>query len=77
MNWWEGRHTLDGRKKLDGTWLLNQDTPPYFISQTHKSIIQNEENFSVSMYVPDRDKNLDGTWLLDGSIKLNSGKEEL
>ena len=77
MNWWEGRHTLDGRKNLDGTWLLNQDMPPYLLSQTYKTTIQNEEIFSVSMYVPGRDKNLDGTWLLDGSIKLNSGKEEL
>lgn len=77
MNWWEGRNTLDGTKKLDGTKLLNQDVPPRWFIQKNKSNIKNDEDFSVSIYVPERDKRLDGTWTLNGAIKLNSGREEL
>lgn len=77
MNWWEELKTLDGNEMLDGSWMINQDVPPYFPKEIHRMSVQNEEDFSVSMYIPAKAKLLDGSFVLDGTINLNSGREVL
>ena len=77
MNWWEELKTLDGNEMLDGSWMINQDAPPYFPKEIHRMSVQNEEDFSVSMYIPAKAKLLDGSFVLDGTINLNSGREVL
>lgn len=77
LNWWEELRTLDGDENLNGLHELNQDTPPAWTREIYSVNILAEETFTVSMYVPGDAKLLDGSALLDGTIKLNSGREEL
>lgn len=74
--WYEGK-SLDGTNYLDGDINLDQDTPPNLTKTTYRTIIAHEESMTVLMYNPAAALRLDGTGLLDGSVKLNSGREEL
>lgn len=77
LNWWDELKTLDGSRRLDGLELLNQDTPPFWNTQKYRTDISNEENVTVSLYIPGKSKELDGSCMLDGTIRLDYGKEEL
>lgn len=77
MNWWEELRTLDGRENLNGTCLLDQDALPRWGRETHRMNILGDEVFGITMYIPGMAKLLDGSVMLDGTIRLNSGREEL
>lgn len=77
LNWWDSRNTLDGDEKLDGAINMDQDLPPTWVKETYRMSVMNEEDFSVSIYTPSMAKNLDGDAVLDGTIKLNFGREKL
>lgn len=75
--WWHGREVLDGERLLDGSATLAQETPPAFTKVIHAVEINNDEDISVFMYNPAISAVLDGGSLLDGTLNLNSGREEL
>lgn len=77
LNWWEELRTLDGTENLDGTGAIGQDTPTVWNTGKQKMSVENDEEFSVALYIPDMDKMIDGSVALNGTIKLNSGREEL
>ena len=76
LNWWEGYGTLDGMIKLDGSTLLNHTTPPA-IKETYRMDIGIQEDIKVNLFIPAHAKTLNGEFALDGTIHLNSGREEL
>jgi hypothetical protein len=77
LNWWEDLRTLDGYEKMDGTKELNQDVPPKWNIITFRTEIKNEEKIGISMYIPSKAATFNSSFLCDGTIKLNSGREEL
>lgn len=77
MNWWEELRTLDGDEFFDGLQLLDQNVSPYWERQTYRTEFESKEEITMSMYVPSRAKLLDGSVAFDGTINLNSGREEL
>lgn len=77
VNWWEELQTLDGDEYFDGTKLLDQNVPPYMERQTYRTEFETHEEVSICMYIPSKAKPIDGSVMFDGTIKLNSGREEL
>lgn len=75
--WTDYTITLDGEKTLDGSICLNQDSPPEISGIRNRAVIEHEEIFNVTMYNPADSMFLDGACMLDGTKKLNSGREEL
>ena len=61
---------------LDGTLLLGAGEPPYQTVRI-RAPVKHEEEVEVTMVIPSRAARLDGTCRLDGSVKLNSGREVL
>ena len=77
LNWWNELETLDGEKNLDGAIKIDQVLPPSWNIEAHRMEVLNEEKFSVAIYIPSMAKKLDGDVMLNGTIKLNYGKETL
>jgi len=77
LNWWEELQTLDGSELLNGGYFLDQKTPPDWNTQIHRMEVETQEDFTACMYIPSRAKIFDGSIVLDGTINLNSGREEL
>lgn len=75
--WTDYTITLDGEKTLDGSICLNQDSPPEISGIRNRAVIEHEEIFNVTMYNPADSMFLDGACMMDGTKKLNSGREEL
>ena len=76
LNWWEGYGTLDGEFALDGSLLLDHTMPPT-VKETYRMDIGAQEDFGVNLFIPAHAKPLNGEFALDGTINLNSGREEL
>lgn len=76
LNWWEGYGTLDGMTDLDGSLLLDHTMPPV-IKETYRMDIGTQEDIGVNLFIPAHAKPLNGDFALDGTINLNSGREEL
>lgn len=76
LNWWEGYGTLDGMTVLDGNLLLDHTTPPA-VKETYRMDINTQETIGVNLFIPAHAKPLNGDFALDGTINLNSGREEL
>lgn len=77
MGWRDGNKILDGSYLLDGTFPLDSGEPPYLQTIRVHTHIEHEEKFNVAMVVPSLAAKLDGQRRLDGSVKLNSGREVL
>ena len=76
LNWWEGYGTLDGMTDLDGSLLLDHTMPPV-IKETYRMDIGTQEDIGVNLFIPAHAKPLNGDFALDGTINLNSGRDEL
>lgn len=76
FSWWEGYGTLDGDFALDGSRLLDHTMPPT-VKETYRMDIGAQEDFGVNLFIPAHAKPLNGEFALDGTINLNSGREEL
>ena len=77
MGWRDGNKILNGNCLLDGTLLLDAGEPPYLQTVRIRAPVKHEEEVEVTMVIPSRAARLDGTCRLDGSVKLNSGREVL
>lgn len=77
MGWRDGNEILDGSYLLDGAHRLDMGEPPYLQTVRIRAPVEHEEDVSVTMIVPSLAAKMDGTFLLDGSVKLNSGREVL
>lgn len=69
--------TFDGEQLFDGSMRFDQAAPPLWDSQTYRTSVENEEYFNVNMYTPKLSAVFDGGFSFDGTIKFNSGREEL
>ena len=57
--------------------MLDAGEPPYLQTVRIRAPVKHEEEVEVTMVIPSRAARLDGTCRLDGSVKLNSGREVL
>ena len=77
MGWRDGNKILDGNCLLDGTLLLDAGEPPYLQTVRIRAPVKQDEEVEVIMVIPSQAAKLDGARRLDGSVKLNSGREVL
>ena len=68
LRWWE--RFLTTQDILD-------ETPPYLQPIQIQMAVEQEEDVSVTMVIPSLAAKLDGKFRLDGTVKLNNGREVL
>lgn len=59
-----------------GSFFMNQTDACHLKRQVYRVEFENKENFTMNIYIPNR-AYLNGVYMLDGTIKLNLGREEL
>ena len=68
------------RYRLELLWWerdLQNGTSPYLQPIRFKTMVEQEEDISFVMVIPSLAANLDGKFRLDGTVKLNNGREVL
>lgn len=77
MNWRDGNRIMNGDYLLNGETMLNAGEPPYLQTVRILAPVKQEEDFSITMFVPSLAAELNGKRSMDGTVKLNSGREVL
>lgn len=77
MGWRDGNKILDGDSFLDGSILMDSGEPPYLQTVRIRSPVEHVEEIDIAMTIPSLAAKMDGARKLDGTVKLNSGREVL
>lgn len=69
--------TFDGEHLFDGSTKFDQEAAPLWDSQIYRTSVENSEDFGINMHTPALAAVFEGKFNFDGTIRFNSGREEL
>ena len=75
--YWQTGNIFDGQHQWDGEIAFDQEAGPQWTSVSYALPLETVEDIGMNLYIPAMAAHYDGTVRMDGSIKFNSGREEL